>query len=533
MSQAKKTGELSLAVTEKSARSGDTTETDWGNKVVAGGVAVHEEIQPNSVEDVPTSAENGFKAKLRQLKGKLGIEEIGIERVPEDKRKQEGMYRIAMLWMSANLTAPTMAIGAAGIPTFRLGFVDAALVIVLVNIVGIMPVCLFSALGARFGLRQMVLSRFYFGYYFGKFAAVLNIITLIGWTVLNVLVAAQIIHALNSNIPAWASIVITSAIALVVALIGHTVLHVFETWAVVPCLVAFLTLLGAFASSQKFEGLLPLAAGQAESNAIFSFATAIYGATSGWCLCAADYLVYQPANRPTSSIYYSTFFSLAFPIIFTQLLGLTIMTPYSDDPAFRSAYDTGGFGAVLAHVLLPLGVWGKFCLVLFALTIVAINSPPIYSVSFSLQLISRHTERISRYLWPIITTVLYVAIAIIAYVHFATWLGNFLVIFGYWVAIYQTIAYCEHYLYLRGERGYRPDDYQDATMLPKGWAALAGTAAGVFGTVLGMVTAFWIGPVAKALGGVDVGMLMAFLLGGVTFIGIRGWERGKWPGDMP
>jgi purine-cytosine permease-like protein len=58
--------------------------------------------------------------------------------------------------MSANLTAPTMAIGAAGIPTFQLGFVDAALVIVLVNLFGVMPVCLFSALGARFGLRQMV-----------------------------------------------------------------------------------------------------------------------------------------------------------------------------------------------------------------------------------------------------------------------------------------------------------------------------------------------------------------------------------------
>jgi purine-cytosine permease-like protein len=340
-------------------------------------------------------------------------------------------------------------------------------------------------------------------------------------------VAAQIIHALNSSIPAWASIVITSAAALVVALIGHTVLHVFETWALVPCFVAFLTLLGAFASSKKFDSLLPLPVGQVEANAVFSFATAIYGATSGWCLCAADYLVYQPANRPTSSIYYSTFFSLAFPIIFSQLLGLAIMTPYPDDPAFRSAYDTGGFGAVLAHILVPLGGWGKFCLVLLALTIVAINSPPIYSVSFSLQLISRHTERVSRYIWPIFTTMLYVAIAIVAYDHFAAWLGNFLVIFGYWVAVYQTIACCEHYLFLRGERGYRPDEYQDATMLPKGWAALAGTVAGILGTVLGMVTIFWVGPAAKALGGVDVGMLMAFVLGGATFVGVRVWEKTK------
>ncbi|KAK0631804.1 purine-cytosine permease [Immersiella caudata] len=516
---------LSPTVTEKSVQSSLTTETGSGNNLVTSGVVVDEAVDSREKNTI----DSGFKSKLRNLKSKLGVEEIGIERVPEDERKQEGMYRIAMLWLSANLTAPTMAIGAAAIPTFGLGFVDAALVIILVNLVGILPVCLFSALGARFGLRQMVLSRFYFGYYFGKFAAVLNIITLVGWTVLNALVAAQIIHALNSSIPSWASILIVSVASLVVALIGHTVLQVFETWASIPCFVAFLTLLGAFASSNKFDSLLPLAVGQSETNAIFSFSTAIYGATSGWCLCAADYYVYQPADRPTSSIYYTTFFSLAVPIIFSQLLGLAIMTPYAYDEDFKGAYDTGGFGAVLAHILVPLGGWGKVCLVLFALTIVTINSPPIYSVSFSLQLISRRTERISRYIWPIVTTVVYVILAIVAYDHFATWLGNFLVIFGYWVAVYQTISFGEHYLFRRGKRGYKPDEYQDDTRLPKGWAALAGTVAAILGTVLGMVTVFWVGPVAKALGGVDVGMLLAFVLGGVVFAGVRMLEKIRWP----
>lgn len=67
--------------------------------------------------------------------------------------------------MSANLTVSTFAIGALAQPIFKLGFVDTALTIVFVNILGILPVSFFSTFGPRFGLRQMVLSRFFFGYY--------------------------------------------------------------------------------------------------------------------------------------------------------------------------------------------------------------------------------------------------------------------------------------------------------------------------------------------------------------------------------
>jgi len=54
------------------------------------------------------------------------------------------------------------------VPIFELGFSDAALAILLINFVGIGPVCIFAALGPKFGLRQIVLSRFYFGYYLVK-----------------------------------------------------------------------------------------------------------------------------------------------------------------------------------------------------------------------------------------------------------------------------------------------------------------------------------------------------------------------------
>lgn len=104
-------------------------------------------------------------ARAQRLVAKLGVEQRGIERVLPDERTDTGMSKIGTLWLSANMTVSTFAIGALAQPVFDLGFVDTALTIVFVNILGILPVCFFSTFGPRLGLRQMVLSRYFFGYY--------------------------------------------------------------------------------------------------------------------------------------------------------------------------------------------------------------------------------------------------------------------------------------------------------------------------------------------------------------------------------
>jgi purine-cytosine permease-like protein len=63
------------------------------------------------------------------------------------------------------MVVSAFAIGALAYPVFFLGFVDTILTIFFINILGILPVCFFSTFGPKFGLRQMVLSRFFFGWY--------------------------------------------------------------------------------------------------------------------------------------------------------------------------------------------------------------------------------------------------------------------------------------------------------------------------------------------------------------------------------
>ena len=63
------------------------------------------------------------------------------------------------------MVVSSFAIGALAIPVFYLGFVDSILIIFFFNVLGVIPVCFFSTFGPRFGLRQMVLSRYFYGYY--------------------------------------------------------------------------------------------------------------------------------------------------------------------------------------------------------------------------------------------------------------------------------------------------------------------------------------------------------------------------------
>lgn len=63
------------------------------------------------------------------------------------------------------MVVPSFTIGVLGRPLFGIGFVDSVLVIIFFNLLGSATVCFFSVFGAVFGLRQMTLSRLWFGWW--------------------------------------------------------------------------------------------------------------------------------------------------------------------------------------------------------------------------------------------------------------------------------------------------------------------------------------------------------------------------------
>ena len=277
---------------------------------------------------------------------------------------------------------------------------------------------------------MQVLSRFFFGFYAVKVIAFFNVLACIGWSSVNVIVGAQLLNTVNSNVPGYAGIIIIAALTFLITLFGYKVVHFYEFWSWIPAFIVFLIVLGEFAHTGDFINI-PMSTGRAESGSVLSFAASVFGFATGWTSYAADYTVYQPAHVSRVKTFLWTYAGLIFPLTFTQWLGLAVATATTSTTttAYLDGYENSGIGGLLGAVLqTSLGRFGDFCLVILALSIVANNCPNIYSLTFSLQIMTHYSQMVPRFIWTFVGTVVYCAIAIPGYSHFETVLENFMLL---------------------------------------------------------------------------------------------------------
>jgi len=475
-----------------------------------------------------------WHGKLMRLADKFQVEQRGIERVPEDERTETGMralLNVSTMWLSANMVVSSFAIGILAKPVFYLGVADAMLVVLFFNLLAILPVCFFSCFGPVFGLRQMALSRFWFGWWGVKLIAVFNVLACIGWSSVNSIVGAQLINAVNTDVPGYAGILIISFCTLLVTLFGYKIVHAYEFWSWLPALIIFLITLGVFAHSGDFVNI-PWETGTAELGGVLSFGATVYGFGTGWTSYAADYTVYQSATQSKKKVFLWTWLGLIIPLLFCEMLGVAVMSATAINGGsnrYADGYDQSGTGGLLAAVLVyHLGDFGKFCLVILALTIIANNCPNIYSVSLTMQVLSRGSQRVPRFIWTFIATCAYIGIAIPGYSDFEAVLQNFMEFIGYWLAIYEGISLTDHFVFKRGFSGYNVEDYDHPERLPPGIAAMFAFCCGIAGMVTGMSQVWFVGPIALHAGdskyGGDVGFELGFAFAAAGYLLARPLE---------
>lgn len=490
----------------------------------------------------------------------LGVETRGIERIPPYERSTNKMRQfitVVGLWLSACGGLSSMSSFYLGPLLFGLGLKKTLITGLVGQFIGCLVAAYCSLMGPRSGCRQMVSARFLFGWWTVKLVCLVSIIGVMGWSVVNCVVGGQILSAMsNGSIPLIVAIIIIAVVSLVISIGGIKHLLRVEAFLSLPVNFAFLMLY--VVASQKF-GYLSMADSPVEDAATirgnaYSFVSLCYSITATWGSIASDYYILFPEDTPDTQIFVLTFLGILVPTTFVGVIAILIGNVAMNYAPWGDAYESLGMGGLLNAAFLPWGGGGKFLLVLIFLSLISNNILNTYSAAFGVQLIAVPLARIPRWIWAIFLTAVYLVCAIVGRYKFATILGNFLPMVGYWISMYfimlleeNTIFRTDRFFHLytaemlpvsekttslklevpRHKVHYNFRIWNDYDLLTHGYAATASFVAGAAGAAVGMSQAYWVGPLAKDVGGEyggDIAMWLVMAFSGVVYPPLRYWE---------
>ncbi|EAL18790.1 hypothetical protein CNBI0510 [Cryptococcus deneoformans B-3501A] len=464
---------------------------------------------------------------------RFGVEARGIERVPEDDRPHTSWWDNGTLWFSVNSCVGTFSVGYLGHLYYGMGLRDAALTIVFFNLLSCAPVAYMCIFGKELGLRQMVLSRFALGYWTGIIPVIFNLIACCGWATMNTIGGISCWRAISTThqIPVIAAAVILAFLGLIVSFCGYKFIHLYEKFAGYPVLIAFLVSMGTSAKYMDLPGAWG-PSGPVGAAGVLTFGCAIAGYAIGWVGFAADFTVSMPKETSTKKLFWVTFWGLAIPLIFIELMGALAVTTFNARPDWEEMFNDGAVGGLLAGLLQPCGGFGKFLLVILGLSTVAVNTPNVYIFTNTFHALSPYCQAIPRPFIALIVSIIYAVLAAAGANSFSAVLEHLLLFLAYWLTMYFGIVATEHLVFRKNSfDNYVPDDYRNRRMLPLGVAGFFALGLGWTGAALGtgMNTSWFIGPIAKQIGGGgDVGFELAFGFAVTTFIPLRYFEKKYW-----
>ncbi|KAF2196810.1 hypothetical protein GQ43DRAFT_444791 [Delitschia confertaspora ATCC 74209] len=488
-------------------------------------------------EDRSSARPNTFLGKIqarwktleRQLVG-YNLEARGIQRVEPDERhdlRTLGYRQIATLWFSINLAANNITLGMLGPTVFGLGFLDSSLCAVLGMLVGSLPVAYIAAFGAKSGNRTMIFARYIMGWWPSKLVVVLDLIVLLGYSMIDCVVAGQILSAVSSNnMSVVVGIIIVGIISWAITTFGYHTFHYYERYAWLPQLVVFCILAGVAGPGFNISSL-STSTGRTLVGERLSFFSVSLAAAITYSGGAADYFVYFPEDTPSLKIFGATMAGLSTSFTFAILLGIGLASGIATNAGWASASEVS-LGALIVEGYKPLGGFGSFCGVIVALGLVANIIPPTYSCSVDFQILGRWATVIPRPVWNTFGVVVYLICALVGRGHLADIFTNFLALMGYWVSNWLAITLEEHFIFRR-KTGFCWTAWNQPSKLPIGIAALVAFLIGWAGSILCMAQVWYIGPLAKLVGvhGADMGNYVGFAWVAIVYPPLRMWELKK------
>ncbi len=370
------------------------------------------------------------------------VEPIGIEHIKESERHGK-VWSVFTLWFGANVELATLTTGVAAVTLFGLSFWQAAIGLIIGNVIGAIVLGLVSTFGPRLGVPQMVHSRAAFGFFGNFIPGTFNLIAGALWFAVNTVLGTFAFTTLF-HVSFVVGLVIMAAIQIVIAVYGHNMIHAVERWMVGLLTLVFIGV-AVFAFSHAhyalpFNTKSLLGQYTGITGGIIEAVGLAWSYLLGWTVFGSDYTRYLPRKTKPFSVFGNAASANFIAALWLELVGVALATVFP-----RAAAGTNPVGLISAihiHWLVDL------TLVAVMLGTITANVLNIYSGSLSALVINVPVKR-----WMAALAVGVVG-AIVAYVaHNAYYVGfeNFLFLLGYWLAPWAAVVLVDFFIIHRGQ----------------------------------------------------------------------------------
>jgi NCS1 family nucleobase:cation symporter-1 len=439
------------------------------------------------------------------------IEKRSIDYIPIAERHGK-VWHLWPVWFSGDAHLATVVTGVVGI---ALGgsLVWMVIAVVLGSALGTFFMAFHSTQGPQLGLPQMIQSRPQFGYVGALLVWGVALIAYIGFNAFNQILAAQTLHSLYGAEIA-PTVVIFALLSVSLAVVGYDMIHIAQRWIAYVLIVALLV----FSVGVLIKIQLPVQGFAISEFRAVPFLAQFFAAASyqvAWSIYVSDYSRYLPRNVGVSASFWWTYLGAFIGGSWTMLVGTVAAALFPKlefATAVRAAADAvmPGFGK-------PLLV----CSMLGLLTITTLN---FYGASLTLLSVVNtfkpgRPTLARRILTLMISTVIATAIALTSTEHFVQKFGEFLAVLLYLFTPWTAINLVDFYWVRRGHYSVREIFNPHGMYGRWNWRGLVAYGVGFAAMIpFFSVEGLYVGPVAAALGGADIAMLVGLPVSTLVYL---------------
>ncbi|OLZ08417.1 allantoin permease [Sulfobacillus thermosulfidooxidans] len=370
------------------------------------------------------------------------IEPIGIEHIEETERHGH-VSSVFTLWFGANVELATLTTGTAAVALFGLNFEQAAIGLILGNILGVILLGLVSTFGPRLGVPQMVHSRAPFGFYGNFIPGALNAVAGVMWFAVNTVLGSFAFEALfHTNFVV--ALVIMALVQVIVAVYGYNMIHAVERFmAIILTLVFIGVSIFAFAHANyalPFDAKSPLGQYTGIRGGIIEAVGLALSYLLGWTVFGSDYTRYLPADTKPSKVFFNAASANFIAGVWLELVGVALATIFPQ--AASSPNPISLLTGIEPHWMVPVAL---FAVIIGTVTADVLN---IYSGSLSALVIN---IPVKRWVAAILVGLIGAILAYIARKSYYLDFENFLFLLAYWLAPWTAVVLVDFFV-IRKER---------------------------------------------------------------------------------